>query len=94
MSLSKKDTKKIKEVIKEYDPLKNKVKLEDGSQLKWKIKPNISSPEKTKVNLEWQKQFKDDDVEISIKVNGKPFKLISEPGNPDFEVQFKASKRF
>lgn len=91
---SKKDLKALEKWGKEHNPLNNKAKLSDGSQLKWKIKPNLGKPEKTKVQLEWQKEFTDDDVEISIKVNGKPFKLVSEPGSSDFNVQFKATKRF
>mgnify|MGYP001353037974 CR=1 FL=1 len=91
---SKKDIKAVKRFAKEHNPLKNDVTLPDGSEFKWKVKPKLNEIEKTKVELEWNKKFIDDDVEITVKINSQPIKLFSQAGDDKFSAKFSATKKF
>jgi hypothetical protein len=84
----------IIETAKKYRPDKNSVKFgEDGGELKWKVKPGA---EKTKFNLEWNKNFEEDDVEITVKIGGEVNYFTSPKGTKDIiqSAEFSATKKF
>jgi len=91
---SKKDIKAVKNFAKEHNPINNKTILPDGSEFKWKVKPKLNNIEKTKVELQWNKKFIDDDVEITVKINSQPIKLFSPAGDDKFSAKFSATKKF
>lgn len=90
----KKDIKAVKKWAKEHNPINNKTTLPDGSEFKWKIKPKLNNIENTKVELQWNKKFIDDDVEITVKINSQPIKLFSPAGDDKFSAKFSATKKF
>jgi len=98
-----KDLRKYKEKVKEKVKsfVKNKVKkqtfdLPDNSTLTTKIKPKLGK--KTKISLEWNKQFKDDNVEIFVRINGQPIVCLEDGFRTEdadsFSAEFGATKRF
>lgn len=91
---NKKDIKAVKNFVKEHNLLKNDIIFPDGSEFKWKVKPKLNDIEKTKVELEWNKKFIDDDIEITVKINSQPIKLFSHAGDDKFSAKFSATKKF
>jgi hypothetical protein len=88
-------------LIKKFHPIEQKVEFKNGSNIKCKFKPNITlnkfwkkELKKSTLELEFDHQFKDDNVEVVINVNGEVFKLISGEGDSDFNISFKATKHF
>lgn len=79
--------------LKKYRPDKNSTILEDGSELKWKVKPG---KEMAKVNLEWNKNFIEDDVEITVKIGNEVNYFSSPKGVKDIikSAEFGATKKF
>lgn len=69
------------------------IRLDDGSTLHWEVTLN-TDPKKIKMKLEWHKDFTEDDVSINVVVNGKPFTLISRPGESDFKAEVRVTKTF
>lgn len=75
------------EIYDSYNPLDNDVDLGD-TKIKWKVKPDWNNlKEKTKFEFEVEKDLKDDDVQLILKVNGKTSIFDSKPGNNDFKAQ-------
>lgn len=74
----KKMQKLTQRLYETYNPLDNQIELED-SVVKWKIDPNLSGFGKTKFQVEFNKDLKDDDVQLFIKVNGKMSSFVSPP---------------
>lgn len=98
----KEKTKEIFSITKQTVHDVQNIEMPDGSVLKWKVQPkiNFKNPLDTdklmqsKLTLEWEKEFKEDDVKITVSVNGKIVDLISAPGSKDFKANFVATKRF
>lgn len=70
-----------------------RINLPDGSAIDWMVNPSLN-PEDTTFKLEWNKRFNEDDVQITVRVNGQVFDLVSGPNSDDFRIDFKAVKRF
>lgn len=68
----------LTELYDKYNPSDNEIEVND-SKIKWKIDPNVGDFGKTKFEVEFNKDLKDDDVEFFIKVNGKTDSFISPP---------------
>jgi hypothetical protein len=101
----KEEKKKQEYKNRDPNPLGDSIDFSDGSSLKWKIKPSVSfgqilkgnvqaGIQNSKVILEFGKTFKDDDVQIDIKINGQPFSLKSPSKTEIFSCEFKATKKF
>lgn len=91
----KKQIKNIYKKVKEINPLKNKTTLEDGTTIKWKIKPHWKK-DKIKASLEVNKSI--DDVELYAKVEGKVYRIyqdgLSRQDDEIFKCEFGATKTF
>lgn len=70
-----------------------RINLPDGSAIDWSINPSLD-PTDTKFKLEWNKRFPEDDVQITVRINGEVMDLISGPNSDDFRVDFQAVRRF
>ena len=83
----------LKDKLLKYRPDKNSINFGEDGELKWKIKP---SKEKTKFNLEWNKEFSEDDVEITVKIGGEVSHFMSPKGTKDVitSAEFGAIKNF
>lgn len=74
----KKMQKLTQQLYEAYNPADNEIEVGD-SKVKWQIDPNIGDFGKTKFEVEFNKDLKDDNVELFIKVNGKMDSFISPP---------------
>ena len=85
--------KEIKEIAQKIRPDKNSVVLQDGTNLGWNVKPG---KKKTKFGLEFKKDFKDDDVEIMVRIGGEANYFNSPKGTSSFiqSAEFCATKKF
>lgn len=79
------------ELYESYNPLDNDVPIRDG-KVKWKIKPNVGDVKKTKIEIEFEKDIVNDDVQFSFSVNGDGTAFQSNPGDESFQV--RAGVRF
>lgn len=85
----KEDIKNAKIIYKKATNLEANI---GDSTLKCKIKPK---KDKTKIALEWNKDFIADDVEITVKINGEVNYFKSNKGSDMIEsATFCATKKF
>ena len=71
-----------------YNPLDNKIDLGDV-KIKWNIVPNLNI-ENTKIELEVNKNIKNDNVELFFKINGIAENFISPLNSEGFKAQIGA----
>lgn len=74
----KKMQKLTQQLYDAYNPVDNEIQAGD-SKIKWQIDPNVGNFGKTKFEVEFNKDLKEDEVEFFIKVNGKMDSFISPP---------------
>ena len=89
----KADIKDTKEIVEKFRPDKNSIRLNDGGELSWKVKPG---KDKTKFGFELSKDFTEEDVEIMIKIGGEVNYFNSPQGVKDViqSAEFSATKKF
>lgn len=85
--------KQIKNNLKEQ-----KFDLLDGSTLTTKIRPKWD-PRKTKITIEWNKKFSEDDVELYARINAQVVKCFEEgvgynKDSDHLQVELGATKKW
>lgn len=85
-----KSAERISEILTElydnYNPTDNEIDLGDA-KVKWKIDPNVGALGKTKFEIELNKDIKDDDVQLSFKINGNGESFTSPPKESGLRAQ-------
>ena len=82
----------LKDAVDKLNPLDNEYKTDD-LKIGWKVDPKLKQGQ-TKFSLEFNKQLKDDDIEISFKVNGKTEIFHSNRGSNNLQVKTGLKFRF
>ena len=75
----------IKQAIDKFNPLDNEYKTND-MKIGWKVDPSLNQGQ-TKFSLEFNKELRDDDIEISFKVNGRTEIFHSNRGSNNLQVK-------
>ena len=92
-TITESDKKKFEDIMKELGFTPENDKLRPGGALDFKGSPSLNFDE-TALDVSWAKKFKDENIEIFIRVNGKPLKLVSKEGDDTFRCEFFVSKNF
>ena len=88
------------------NPMGDRIESGDGAFFSWKVKPKFSfasvlqgdiagAVKKTSLSVEFGKEFKDQDVTVTVSVNGNAALVLNSPkDNGKFSASFCAEKRF
>ena len=75
----------LNDLVAKFNPLDNEYKTDD-MKVGWKVDPSKNSGQ-TKFELQFDKSLRDDDIEISFKVNGKTEIFQSNKGSDNLKLK-------
>ena len=90
----------------DINPMGDRIESGDGAFFSWKVKPKLSfasvlqgdlagAVRKTSLNVSFGKEFKDQDVTVTVSVNGNAALVLTSPKDDGkFSASFCAEKRF
>ena len=89
------------EQLAEYNPLDNKITLEDDTHIKWSVDPKWSKGDNlfeniqdSKIKFEVDKPISDKDITLNLRIDGELQSFLSPMGENGFRVGMRITKRF